>query len=419
MPKCHQHPSTPPDHPIALRHSHLLAPAPDRLTNTPTTLTVTRENTHSGRDFSIHQLRKDEPLDSLRRTSLLYTASGRFWSNSQQREIRDASGRPLLELRRIWWRGQWIVKRAGGVGDELLSAEMRWGIGMKIGARFCNALIAGREGITLSRRGLSPNPYSNSSSDRPRPRTAVSSTNVIPASGPGSTSASAAAAATASASATTGQERIRPGPAYTRPTPTRRRTISNYPHAPPIARDAPPPYSATAAAGHATHSSGNDSTSNTPSAASSSTSLSSANDSDSDSDSKSRSTVLPSYESVRRMRRQSSRHSLRELLDAIEPPREPAPASAVPYPTRRRWSESCIDPRVELKVVQASGTVAEIMMGERKIVHVKRGRVVDYSGGARRHRWEVEIAEGVDLLLAVCLVLIIAESQSVRHESGY
>ena len=104
------------------------------------------------------------------------------------------------------------------------------------------------------------------------------------------------------------------------------------------------------------------------------------------------------------MRRQSSRHSLRELLDAIEPPRKPAPASAVPYPTRRRWSESCIDRRVELKVVQTSGTVAEIMMGDKKIVHVKRGRVVGVtagggSGGNRRHRWEVEIAEGVDLLL--------------------
>lgn len=35
---------------------------------------------------------------------------------------------------------------------------------------------------------------------------------------------------------------------------------------------------------------------------------------------------------------------------------------------------------------------------QRKIVHVKRGRVLDFAGG-RRFRWEVEIAEGVDLLL--------------------
>ncbi|CAI7585393.1 unnamed protein product [Penicillium pancosmium] len=438
-------PLQPPDHPIALRHSHLLAPAPDRLTNTPTTLTVTRENTPSSRTaFTIAQLRKDEPIDSFRRSTPLYTVSGRVWSNSQQREIRDVSGRPLLELRRIWWRGQWIVKRAGGVGDELLCAEMRWGIGMKIGARFSNALVAGREGMTVSRGGRGPTP--------------------VPASGPGSTSASAAAAAAAEAersaapatgtvlapgSATTGPAPApRPAPlgsAYYRPTPTRRRTISNYPHAPPIARDAPPPYSATAAAGHATHSdnensnensnenndishenshSNDSNTSNTPSASSSRTSLSSTNDNDnsdadSDSDTKSRSTVLPSYESVRRMRRHSSHHSLRDLLDAIEPPREPAPASAAPYPTRRRWSESwtSIDPRVELKVVQASSTVAEVMMGERKIVHVKRGRVLDIVGSGRRTRWEVEIAEGVDLLLVSCIVLIIAESQSVRHES--
>ncbi|KAJ5750976.1 hypothetical protein N7533_008004 [Penicillium manginii] len=440
-------PLQPPDHPIALRHSHLLAPAPDRLTNTPTTLTVTRENTQSSRlAFTIAQLRKDEPLDSLRRSTLLYTVSGRAWSNSQHREIRDVAGRPLLELRRIWWRGQWIVKRAGGVGEELLCAEMRWAIGMKIGARFCNALVAGREGMALSRgargRGPSPGPgtvlratagSAARSLSRSRPRTAV------PASGPGSTSASAAAAAAAAASAertatatatTTAGPGPGPGPGpasiYNRPTPTRRRTISNYPHAPPIARDAPPPYSAEVAAGHATHENENneaegendpeievdDSTaSNTPSAASSSTSLSSA-----DSDNKSRSTVLPSYESVRRMRR-DSHHSLRDLLDAIEPPREPAPASAAPYPTQRRWSESCIDPRVELRVVQASSTVAEVMMGERKIVHVKRGRVLDVVGSGRRTRWEVEIAEGVDLLLAVCIVLIIAESQSVRHEN--
>jgi hypothetical protein len=56
-------------------------------------------------------------------------------------------------------------------------------------------------------------------------------------------------------------------------------------------------------------------------------------------------------------------------------------------------------------------------MGERKIVHVKRGRVLDIVGSGRRTRWEVEIAEGVDLLLVSCIVLIIAESQSVRHES--
>ncbi|KAJ5988196.1 hypothetical protein N7481_003406 [Penicillium waksmanii] len=407
-------PLQPPDHPIALRHSHLLAPAPDRLTNTPTTLTKTPLSPRTA--FTIAQLRKDEPLDSFRRSTPLYTVNGRVWSNSQQREIRDVSGRPLLELRRIWWRGQWIVKRAGGVGDELLCAEMRWAIGMKIGARS-------------------------------RPRTAQPVPTPAPASGPGSTSASAAAAAAAEAErsagtgtgtgTTTATAGPGPGPgprpalgsAYNRPTPTRRRTISNYPHAPPIARDAPPPYTATAAAGHATHSdndnditsnsneNSNDSTtSNTPSAASSSTSLSST---DTDSDTKSRSTVLPSYESVRRMRRHSSHHSLRDLLDAIEPPQEPAPASAAPYPTQRRWSESwtSLDPRVELKVVQASSTVAEVMMGERKIVHVKRGRVLDIVGSGRRTRWEVEIAEGVDLLLVSCIVLIIAESQSVRHES--
>ncbi|KAJ5102833.1 hypothetical protein N7532_003362 [Penicillium argentinense] len=396
-------PLQPPDHPVALRRSHLLAAAPDRLTHTPTTLTVTRENTHSGRDFSVHQLRKDEPLDSLRRSTLLYTVHGRFWSNSQQREIRDSSGRPLLELRRIWWRGQWILKRAGGVGDELLCAEMRWGIGMKISVRFCNALVGPREGMTLSRGG--PSSGAGPTPNPARPGTSAGLTSITPNS---SASASAEAAANASRSLSTS--------AYTRPAHRRRATMSTYPHPPPSERDAPPPYSATVAEGHQTHSSASDNSTSNPN--SSSTSLSST--SSTDSDTKSRNTVLPSYESVRRMRRHSNNnnsHSLRDLLDAIEPPREPAPASAAPYPTQRRWSESCIvDPKVELKVVQQSGTLAEVIMGDRKIIHVKRARAFDLvtRASGTMSRWEVEIAEGVDLLLAVCIVLIIAES--VRHD---
>lgn len=301
-----------PDHPIALRRSHLLAPAPDRLTNTPTTLCITRENTLSGRDFSVHQLRRDEPPDSPRRNTLLYTVAGKFWSNSQHREIRDAAGRPLLELRRLWWRGQWSVKRAGGEGDDLLSMDMRWAIGTKMSLRFTNALVAGRlRGNYLNRR-----PH-----DEP--------------------------------------EREAPPPPYT-----------------------PPSYSAVMAE--------DDYTRRTWSRA--------GVESDSPEEVADHprwsmdSLSPPSYDSVRRR----SNHSLRDLLDAIEPPSEPAPA---PLSHQRRWSEGGIEPKVELKLVQQSGKHSVVMMGERNIIHIRRTKVMDYNLSGPMARWEVEIAEGVDLLL--------------------
>lgn len=300
-----------PDHPIALRRSHLLAPGPDRLTNTPTTLCITRENTLSGRDFIVHQLRRDEPPDSPRRNTLLYTVTGKFWSNSQHREIRDAAGRPLLELRRLWWRGQWSVKRAGGEGDDLLSMDMRWAIGTKMSLRFTNALVAGRlRGNYLNRRHHDET------------------------------------------------EREAPPPPYT-----------------------PPPYSAVMAE--------DDYTRRTWSRAGvESDSSEEANHPRWSMDSLS----PPSYDSVRRR----SSHSLRDLLDAIEPPSEPAPA---PLSHQRRWSEGGIDPKVELKLVQQSGKHSVVMMGERNITHIRRTKVMDYNLSGPMARWEVEIAEGVDLLL--------------------
>lgn len=307
-----------PDHPIALRRSHLLAPAPDRLTNNPTTLSITRENTLSGRDFTVHQLRRDEPPDSPRRNTLLYTVTGKFWSNSQHREIRDAVGRPLLELRRLWWKGQWSVKRAGGEGDDLLNVDMRWAIGTKLSLRFNNALVAGRSHGYLGRRG------------RHQDET----------------------------------EREAPPPPYT-----------------------PPPYSAVLAEDHQRRQN-----SHSQNGTESDSSDASNPKSSSGSGTTSTSTSPPSYDSIRRR----SSHSLRDLLDAIEPPREPAPA---PLSHQRRWSEGGIDPKVELKLIQQSGTVSVVMMGERKIVYIRRTKVMDYNLSGPMARWEVEIGEGVDLLL--------------------
>lgn len=307
-----------PDHPIALRRSHLLAPAPDRLTNQPTTLNITRENTLSGRDFSVHQLRRDEPPGSPRRNTLLYTVTGKFWSNSQHREIRDAVGRPLLELRRLWWKGQWSVKRAGGEGDDLLNVDMRWAIGTKLSLRFENALVGGRWHEYLGRRRQHRDESEASEQECPPPYT-------------------------------------------------------------------PPPYSAVLAEDYHRRNnlqigmeSDHSDTSNNPETSCSTTTTSNHSP--------------PPYDAVRRR----SNHSLRDLLDAIEPPREPAPA---PLSHQRRWSEGGIAPKVELKLIQQNGTDSVVMMGERRIINIRRTKVIDYNLSGPMARWEVEIGEGVDLLL--------------------
>ncbi|KAJ5214821.1 hypothetical protein N7468_010500 [Penicillium chermesinum] len=369
----------PPDQPVALRRSHLLSPSPDRLTNAPTTLRVIRENTLSGRDFSIHQLRSDEEVTSPRRSTLLYTVFGRLWSNSQHREIRDPNGRPLLELRRIWWRGQWTVKRPGGVGDDLLSAELRWGIGIKIAVRFENALASGRwDADELVNMNMNMNRRLDAyRSPHPRRHTLSSS----------------------------------------RRNPPFRRRQEPEPDAPPPYT--PPPYSAVLAEDHARgvrrgeangQGHGNGGSEGSGSGAESEESL--------DEDDKVRAdrqqAPLPSYESVRRF----SSTSLRDLLDAIEPPGEPAPASTASFPPPRPRSEGgivdTVNAMVDLKVVQLNSTEAIVTMGEKRIIYVRKERVLDSHIFGSMPRWEVEVAEGVDLLLAVSIVLIIAEF--VKHE---
>ncbi|OQE43735.1 hypothetical protein PENCOP_c003G05408 [Penicillium coprophilum] len=141
--------------------------------------------------------------------------------------------------------------------------------------------------------------------------------------------------------------------------------------------------------------------------------------------------ILPSYDSVRR----DSPNSLRDLLDAIEPPQEPAPASPFPSSSsqnaNKRSSPSPglghnaeIDAppnsKVELRVMQLAGSGTGVMMGNQKIMHVTRRNVIDYSKSKvkSRPRWEVEVCEGVDLLLAVNIVLIMAETLSSQNKWG-
>ncbi|CAG7948256.1 unnamed protein product [Penicillium nalgiovense] len=126
--------------------------------------------------------------------------------------------------------------------------------------------------------------------------------------------------------------------------------------------------------------------------------------------------LLPSYDSVRR----DSPNSLRDLLDAIEPPQEPLPAVLFRSSTSTSQNASTStsassDPgigsghtnaeapgsKVELRVMQLAASGTAVMMGNQKIMHITRHNAMDYSKSKARlrPRWEVEVAEGVDLLL--------------------
>jgi hypothetical protein len=124
--------------------------------------------------------------------------------------------------------------------------------------------------------------------------------------------------------------------------------------------------------------------------------------------------TLPSYTSARL----SSSNTFRDLLDAIEPPQDPAPA-----PAPQRASVSSFPPsgsrsnaspcsrqekanrdhgsKIELKVVQMAALGTGVMMGNQMIMHITRHNAMDYSKSKAKlkPRWEAEVAEGVDLLL--------------------
>jgi hypothetical protein len=53
-------------------------------------------------------------------------------------------------------------------------------------------------------------------------------------------------------------------------------------------------------------------------------------------------------------------------------------------------------------------------MGERKIMHIRCDKVMLYNVSGPMPKWEVEIAEGVDLVLAVTIVLIMADRARVN-----
>ena len=365
MPK--PQPLTPPATPIAIQKSHLLSPPPDRLTNTPTTLSITKES-HA---LTVHWLRAHEPFDSPKR-ELLYTVLEKQWPVGTW--VICAQNVPVLVLRRAWLSGarRWGVRLPDeGKGKErekvdLLNASMPLAgdLNLKLGVRggswldvrFRNALA-----LTTCRFG----------------------------------------------------ERER----------ERRSTVSES-----TLGDEPPPYSAVAGdlededekitvqrneKGNlfSDSNSGNASYREQPQNQNPEVKTSQPDSA----------SILPSYASARL----SSSNTLRDLLDAIEPPQDPAPA---PEPEPASASASSFQPsssssnsspssgqekantdlgsKIELKAVQLASSGTSVMLGNQRIMHITRHNAMDYSKSKSKlkPRWEAEVAEGVDLLLvSFCL----------------
>ncbi|KAJ5415497.1 hypothetical protein N7465_004192 [Penicillium sp. CMV-2018d] len=378
--KSKSNPLTSPATPIALHPHHLLSPPADLLTNTATTLTITpvQEPKPSSPVFTVHRIRAHEPPDSPDRTVPLYTVYGKPWPNTS-RVICDTEGMPVLVLRRAWLSRKWTA-RLPDQNQDLLVASVPWtadgpgsrvgvgGGGFRLEVRFVNALAV-REGCGVVGVGGGVG-AGVSGSDEPPPYSAVSG---VGGEEQGSTREGR------NAGLVQRDEKVHPplpnshsgSPIASAPTHTQ----SQHPHSP---------------------------------------------------------SILPSYDSVRR----DSPNPLRDLLDALEPPQEPAPAALFPVSASASASRNAstststnLGPadaeanvaagsKVELKVMHQAVSGTGVMMGNQKIMHITRHNSMDYSKSKMklRPRWEVEVSEGVDLLLAVNIVLIMAESVSSQNK---
>ncbi|CAI7568182.1 unnamed protein product [Penicillium palitans] len=374
--KSKSNPLTSPATPIALHPNHLLSPPADLLTNTATTLTITptQETKPSSPTFTVHRIRAHEAPDSPDRTVLLYTVYSKPWPNTS-RVICDTESVPVLVLRRAWLSRKWAA-RLPDQNQDLLVASVPWtadgpgsrvgvgGGGFRLEVRFVNALAV-REGSGVVGGGVGADV---SGSDEPPPYSAVSGVGGEEGGGSGSARCEGNAGVV-------------------------RRDVKV--HHPPLSAHSGSPIASTP--GHTQHT-------NSPS-------------------------LLPSYDSVRR----DSPNPLRDLLDALEPPQEPAPAALFPASASalrnvHASASSSSHPadaeanavpgsKVELKVTHQAVSGTGVMMGNQQIMHITRHNSMDYSKSKMklRPRWEVEVSEGVDLLLAVNIVLVMAESVSSQN----
>ncbi|KAJ5506064.1 hypothetical protein N7453_005021 [Penicillium expansum] len=347
-------PLTSPATPIALQPQHLLSPPADLLTNTATTLkiTPTQDTKSTSPTFTVHRIRAHEDPDSPDRNALLYTVHGKPWPNTS-RVICDADGVPVLVLRRVWLSRKWTVKLPEQHHDLLVASvpSADDGPGSRLGV--------GGGGFRLEVR------FANALADEPPPYSAVSGVGV----GVGETSGSGRCEGNAGMIQM--NEKVHPPP----PSSHSQTPIASTPR-------------------HTEH----------PQSPS----------------------ILPSYDSVRR----DSPNSLRDLLDALEPRQEPAPATPFPASASQNVhastststnlgladaeADATPSSKVELRVMQVTTLGTGVMMGSQKIMDITRHNAMDYSKSKvrLRPRWEVEVSEGVDLLLAVNIALIMAESVS-------
>ncbi|KAJ5545134.1 hypothetical protein N7535_006477 [Penicillium sp. DV-2018c] len=406
-------PLTPPATPIALQPHHLLSPPPDRLTNTPTTITITSTNTNTNTQDKkspqnttytstciVNHIHPHEPPDSPNRQTHLFTVTSKQWPSTTRIICATDGITPLLILKRIWISAvkKWVLrlpestetgialntkKNESPKRVDLLSASIPWssevpgpgkiglglgvgyGHGRKLDVRFVNAIRIRPGWRSSSSQSVS----ASMSRSRSRRRSSQDPHSPDEPEPPPYT-ASIGAAATATATATTAvghtdTDSISRSPVQLRPIHT-----------------SPTPFIYTS-----------------PSA---------------DSD------ILPTYDSVRRT--SDPLNAFRDLLDAIEPPQEPAALFQLPTTESRSTARSSGSAdgdgdgdgddntssglKVELRVVQLGAAGMGVMMGNDMIVRVTRCTSVDYSRSKpkARVRWEAEVAEGVDLLL-VSLVL--------------
>lgn len=362
--KSKSNPLTSPATPIALHPSHLLSPPADLLTNTATTLTIapTQETKISSPTFTVHRIRAHETPDSPDRTVLLYTVHGKSWPNTS-RVICDNEDVPVLVLRRAWLARKWTA-RLPDQNQDLLVASVPWatdgpssrvgvgGGGFRLEVQFANALAARPGSGVVGGVGGGGVGVGVSGSDEPPPYSAVSGVGGEEGSGGRS------ARCEGNAGMVQRNDKVHPPPPNSHPGSP----IASTPR-------------------HTQHP-------NSPS-------------------------ILPSYDSVRR----DSPNPLRDLLDALEPPQEPAPAALFPASasalrnanTGPSSSSSPADAdanaapgsKVELKMVHQAASGTGVMMDNRKIMQITRHNSMDYSKSKMqlRPRWEVEVSEGVDLLL--------------------
>ncbi|KAJ5823083.1 hypothetical protein N7447_005423 [Penicillium robsamsonii] len=374
MSKSKSNPLISPATPIALQPHHLLSPPADLLTNTATTLTISSQDKFPSPVYTVHRIRTHEAPDSPDRTVLFYTVFGKPWPNTS-RVVCDAEGMPLLVLRRAWLSSvrKWSVRLPdqNQRTADLLVASIPWagdgpgsrvggGGGVRLEVRFVNALaIRSGSGVVGSESGKTSR---LAVPDEPPPYSAV-----------------------------TGEEEN--GRCMGDVGVAQRNEKERYPSLP---NSHPhPAQSLITSPSHTRH----------PHPLS----------------------ILPSYDSVR----QNSPNSIRDLLDAIEPPQEPAPASPFPSSSQNSHESSSPGPvghnaeadappgsKVELRVMQLAGSGTGVMMGNQKIMHITRHNVIEYSKSKvkSRPRWEVEVSEGVDLLLAVNIALIMAETVSSQNK---